>query len=88
MSNDGIRLEWRFWFPDRGESEEDSRPWEDLYPRSPERVAGDIAEKTWHAGSPDYFTELRVELRDPDGKRHTCDAFVECEPSFRVGRVR
>lgn len=79
------RRAWHYWFPDRGETEEDRHEWIDREDREVDRVASDIAERKWHDWSPDYFDEIAFVLVDPHGEWHRVEVCVEPRPCF-IGR--
>lgn len=82
---------WQYWFPDRGEGRDDARegPRLERVPSTHE-VAKCVAEKQWHADSPDYWDSITVCLtRGHNGETvYTAEVEVEHCPHFRTSSVK
>lgn len=74
--------EWRYWWPDRGETAEDERYWTDRPDRTHEFVASDIAERDFYRGDP--WREDEMVLVSPGGVTVRYAIEVESRPHFSL----
>ncbi len=74
--------DWRYWWPERGETEENEHYFDAREDRTHEFVASDVAEYDFHRGDP--WTEAVLVLVSPGGERVEYAIEVEARPHFYV----
>lgn len=76
--------EWRYWWPSRGETAEDWRPFSTHVHRSAGYVAEEIAERDWNHFSDKNWTDGELTLIDPEGRQSRFAVSVETVHMFRA----
>ncbi len=73
---------WKYWWPRRGETEDDLKIIQVSEWMGSESIARDLATEDWHRNSPDYFEEEQLTLVDPNGIIYNYSIEVESVPRF------